>query len=242
MSQQPSGNYPAGWYVDPLAGDPDLLRYWDGRAWTERTARVGSVTPTAATAAPPAPAPPASRSRSWLGPVKWGAVGAFVLVVVVVAVALMRGQEVREVDPRTGRIIFATAGDAAVPADEVAERIEGEQDDIAERVERLEERAQVAADPTIAGTADISGIWTGVDGLTYTIDQFGDQFVLQEHSPFGISAYGEGVVVGDEVFLTFTAFDGTVGEASMVFDGDDELDGSFTNYTWGTTFATLVRR
>lgn len=37
-----------GWYPDP-AGNPDLLRYWDGVAWTDEVAPLGS------SASPPAP-------------------------------------------------------------------------------------------------------------------------------------------------------------------------------------------
>jgi len=30
------GHAPAGWYPDP-AGDPTIVRYWDGQTWTEQT-------------------------------------------------------------------------------------------------------------------------------------------------------------------------------------------------------------
>lgn len=42
---------PAGWYQDP-AGDPALLRYWDGSQWTEHSQ------PAEPAAAPPPPMPP----------------------------------------------------------------------------------------------------------------------------------------------------------------------------------------
>ncbi len=57
---------PAGWYPDP-AGDPSLVRYWDGEAWTNETQPSPSAepappppAPVAASPVPPAPAAPTS--------------------------------------------------------------------------------------------------------------------------------------------------------------------------------------
>jgi len=57
---------PADWYPDP-AGDPSLLRYWDGANWTEHTQPMPGQAPAAQQPAPPEggepsaaqPAPPA---------------------------------------------------------------------------------------------------------------------------------------------------------------------------------------
>lgn len=51
-------SHPADWYPDP-AGDPTLLRWWDGNQWTEHTQPVPAQQP-AAPAAPPTPAAPAT--------------------------------------------------------------------------------------------------------------------------------------------------------------------------------------
>lgn len=53
---------PAGWYPDP-AGDPTLVRYWDGTRWTTETKLMAApppppvATPPAPTPSPPAPEP-----------------------------------------------------------------------------------------------------------------------------------------------------------------------------------------
>lgn len=55
---------PAGWYQDP-AGDPSLLRYWDGSQWTEHVQAAQPAAPEPEpepTPPPPAPAAPAEQS------------------------------------------------------------------------------------------------------------------------------------------------------------------------------------
>jgi hypothetical protein len=96
---------PSGWYEDPY-GAPGLLRWWDGRDWTDRTepaqaAQAGQAGPLPPYGPPPAPPygpepppfdqapdhpePPAGRERlPWLL-----AAGAGVLVVVAVVAATM---------------------------------------------------------------------------------------------------------------------------------------------------------
>ena len=53
-------NAPSGWYPDPTV--PGKKRYWDGKAWTERTIPVTppapASAPVAAAGAPAATAPP----------------------------------------------------------------------------------------------------------------------------------------------------------------------------------------
>jgi uncharacterized protein (AIM24 family) len=48
-------SHPADWYPDP-AGDPTLLRWWDGNQWTEHTQPVPVQQPPAPAPADPAPA------------------------------------------------------------------------------------------------------------------------------------------------------------------------------------------
>lgn len=238
----PPATHPAGWYPDPVAGDPTLLRYWDGAAWTTHTARVGAATPTPGTT--PTPTTPATNERArrrWLVPVKWGALGAFALAAIVVGVALASGQQVKEVDPSSGKITFYSS-DRTVDADVARAEIEGSQDEIDERLDELESdvRSAAPADPAV-DVADFGGTWTGSNGLTYQIDQYGDLAVIQELSPFGVSAYGEGTIVGGSALFTFTAYDGTIGEAALSMVDADTITGEFVNYTWGSSFATMTR-
>ena len=91
-------NTPPGWYADP-AGQPGLLRYWDGRAWTSSTQPVSPPVPPPATvsraytsAAGPSSTPTAApvvapRRRS---PIGWIlGLGALLIAVVVVAALLV---------------------------------------------------------------------------------------------------------------------------------------------------------
>jgi uncharacterized protein (AIM24 family) len=49
-------SHPADWYPDP-AGDPNLVRYWDGTQWTEHIQAINQPAPPAAQQAEPQPAP-----------------------------------------------------------------------------------------------------------------------------------------------------------------------------------------
>lgn len=45
-----SGSPSPGWYPDPNAGGANLMRYWDGNAWTDRVQGGGEVSATRRTA------------------------------------------------------------------------------------------------------------------------------------------------------------------------------------------------
>src|ERR1700729_907516 len=45
-----SASPPPGWYPDPNAGGANLMRYWDGAAWTDRVSEGSEVNTTRRTA------------------------------------------------------------------------------------------------------------------------------------------------------------------------------------------------
>jgi Protein of unknown function (DUF2510) len=47
---QASASPPPGWYPDPNAGGANLMRYWDGAAWTDRVSEGSEVNTTRRTA------------------------------------------------------------------------------------------------------------------------------------------------------------------------------------------------
>jgi hypothetical protein len=47
---QGSASPPPGWYPDPNAGGANLMRYWDGAAWTDRVSEGSEVNTTRRTA------------------------------------------------------------------------------------------------------------------------------------------------------------------------------------------------
>lgn len=231
---------PPGWYPDPVGRDGDQ-RYWDGQQWTQHVHPPNTPTAQPATTAAQAPAGDSRRRRTWFGQtIKWGALGGFLLIVAVVVVAIVSGQQIDTVNPRTGEIRFYTAGEAA-PAAEVADDIEEQQEQVEARVEQLE--ADVRDEGrTDANVADFGGTWIGANGLTYVINQFGDAAVIEEQSPFGISAYGEGTVFGDVAEFQYTAYDGSVGVAELALVSPDRLSGAFHSFTYGVSTPAEMTR
>src|SRR5262245_38646481 len=148
----------AGWYPDPL-GPPGQLRWWDGSIWSSSV-----QTPPEATVAAK-PAEPTRRKRRVIG---WAAIGAFALGVSGVVIAVQRGQDVCEVS--ASGIKFCEHDDDA--RREVAQA----QPAIEEHANDLQTEAQAQGNGEVGGdTADITGTWQGDNGLTYAIQQFGDQ-------------------------------------------------------------------
>ena len=198
------------------------------------TAQVGAEQAQAA----PRPLEPPRRRRGQA--IKWGALGTFLLVAVVVAVALLSGQEVKKISP-SGSIEFYSRGDRAAAEPEVVEEsIAAQQNQIDAEVEQLESNAQeVGVDNP--GLANFDGTWIGANGLTYVISQFGDAAVIEERTEFGTSAYGEGMVDDGRAVFFFTAFDGSQGEAELFLVAENRIEGSFLNYAFGASPAVLTR-
>lgn len=230
MADDSSQMPPAGWLPDPM-GQPGTLRYWDGARWTQRVAHVG-VGPA------PVAAPHGRPKRR--STIKWSALAAFVLVVVVVAFALSRGQEVKRVSA-DGSIEFYSSGDRAAAEPEVVrESIEAQQPEVDAQVADLAAAAQQSG-ANDAQVADFGGTWIGANGLTYVISQFGDAAVIEERTAFGTSAYGEGTVRGGRAQFFFVAFDGTQGQADLTLVNESRIEGTFLNFAFGSSPAVLTR-
>lgn len=91
---------------------------------------------------------------------------------------------------------------------------------------------------------NISGSWLGANGLTYVITQSGHVVTIQEISPvYGVTANGEGTVSGTEVDITYSAVDGSIGIASLIFsEATGELSGTFSNLTTGLATPAILYR
>lgn len=212
-SNDTTSTYPPGWYPDPISGaDGRSLRYWDGHAWTTRTARGGEVL---RSNRPPYPGPRRRFSRF----VKWGSVGAFIVVTAVVVYALASGQQVESVNIMKGQIDFNGTTEQTI--------MDG-QTGIESRLSALEAGVRDGAASARTSQVDLTGSWIGANSLTYEIEQFGDAAIITEITQWGISAYGEGRVVGTEFGFDFWAYDGTQGRGYLIAtDGNGSLTGTF---------------
>ena len=215
----------AGWYPDPL-GPPSQLRWWDGTNWSPSVR-----TPAEAVLTSKPPEPP-RRNRRVIG---WAAIGAFALGVSGVVIAVQRGQDVCEVSA-SGIKFCENDGDARR---EVAQA----QPSIEERASQFENEAQAQGTGAIAAdVVDITGAWLGDNGLTYVIQQFGNQATFSEIGFGGMTtATGSGLVDDSAYTFDFASFDGSGGTGRLRLDGDT-MSGSFSNLFTGITTPLALRR
>jgi hypothetical protein len=178
------------------------------------------------------PAEPPRRKRRVIG---WAAIGAFALGVSGVVIAVQRGQDVCEVGA-TG-IKFCENDDDA--RREVAQA----QPAIEEQASQLESEAQAQGTGAVAAdVADITGTWLGDNGLTYVIQQFGNQATFSEIGFGGMTtATGSGFVEDSAYTFDFASFDSSGGTGRLRIDGDT-MTGSFTNLFTGITTPLTLRR
>lgn len=182
-------------------------------------------------------APPRRRRRTVVWPL-------FLLAAAVVGVALMKGQDIRSVDPTSGKVEFYSSGEAVSESDvsDGQQALEGRVRDLEERAREQAGGAQAPDPGQVPGLVDLNGVWTGDNGLRYQIQQYGQQSVISEVADFGVSATGSGVVSGDTVTYDYWALNGTYGRATLRLTGPRTLEGTFQNLTTGqATPARLTR-
>lgn len=223
----PEPTPPAGWYQDPTSATPQL-RFWDGSAWTPRyraydPPQVGASKP----ASPQGRGSPRRRAR-WKG-IKWGALGIFTMAAGFAAYALLSGQPLREVNLSTGQISFYASDDP--------EQIEEIQPEAESAVADLtaDARQESATEAEFSGP-DLSGSWypAGGSGMQwYVVRQYGAQVVVQEMTPWGITAAGSGTVTDGLLDFTFTAYDGNVGRGELRIRDSSTLEGTLISDVYG---------
>lgn len=230
-------NPPPGWYPDSTSPTRQQ-RYWDGQSWTEQ---VWAPSITSVDVASPPPKKP-RRKIAWLG------VAVFCFGAIVVTSAVLHGQPVKSVHLTSGVIeLYPLAASKTLTPDE----IQGSQPVIKDRVRKLEAKAQAVpststapSEPTApsqprASSVDLSGSWTDEAGVRYDIAQYGSEVVIQEMSPFGVTAVGSGSFQGGIFTFGFEAVDGSVGWASLALVDPQTLKGSFTNDSNGSSALVL---
>jgi hypothetical protein len=148
-------------------------------------------------------------------------------------VAVQRGQDVCEVSA-TG-IRFCANDDDAL------RQVEQAQPAIEEQASELQSQAQAQAVGELVTAIDISGTWTGDDGFTYVIEQFGDQATITETLDGMTYGVGSGTVTRQLFTFAFNAINGSFGTGSLELDGDT-LTGSFDNLVTGLSSPATLRR
>lgn len=229
MEQDPVG---PGWYPDPDARRPQL-KYWNGTTWTNATRAYDEpIHESDDNSGSDSSKPPTKRSRSF--GLKWGALGIFTIGAVVIAIALISGQQISEVNLSTGTFRFEPT------AEEEAE-IQQSQPQAEAEVAQLEEQAQALADSSDPAGVDLSGTWwsSPPDGLRWEMSQAGENVVIQGLSPDGFIVYtGSGVVdpTGEgSVILEFSSvYDGSYFSGELELSGPNTLTGFLTD-SFGNT-------
>lgn len=237
-----------GWYSDPWQPGRGQ-RYWDGSNWTPMTAPIGptmpqhaaaGMPPRAAAGMPPRMAVPSPRPRRF-GKIFGLSTAAFVLAVAVVLYAILQGQEIKKVSPSGDIEFYSSGGGTEFSSDEIKQR----QNSMDSRLSDLEQRARQSAEAEpepVADLVDLSGTWSGANGLSYEIEQFDNQAVIQEVSLFGITATGFGEVDGTRVTFSYQAIDNSTGIADLELVDEHTLEGTFQNHTFGTSVPAVLTR
>lgn len=178
---------------------------------------------------PPPPGKPAKRRRV----IAWGALGAFGLAVSGVVIAVNRGQDVCEVSA-TG-IKFCDTDDDRSAVEQSQPQLEQQ---ASELVDDARDDAAAAQPPRV----DLSGTWTGDNGFTYVIEQYGDQAVMTEVGFDGMTtAVASGNVDESRFDFDFQSIDGSLGTGLLDLDGNT-LRGVFENATLGISTPAVLRR
>jgi hypothetical protein len=161
----------------------------------------------------------------------------------VIVYAMARNQDVKGVKIGDDGVEVAFASSSSLSSTEIV----GKQRELEASVRSLEDRARKeGARPrprTGSGVSgNLTGDWAGSNGLAYRIEQYGTRAVITEMTPWGISAVGEGEVGRDVARFAYQAADGTSGEAQFQVVGKSNLEGSFMNFSYGTTTPIRLTR
>ncbi len=162
-------------------------------------------------------------------------IAGFVLAAVMTVYGMARGPQT---EPTVEDDVESYSSGAAVSAEVIQRR----QPRMEERFAVLEGRARTeAGDDLEPSGTDLSGTWVGANGLGYAITQFGSEAVLQELTPFGLSATGYGMVDDGVARFEYQSVDGSAGVAELVVVDDRTLRGTFHNFSSGAESAVLRR-
>jgi hypothetical protein len=153
--------------------------------------------------------------------------GIVVIGIFLVAIALVRGQGLKSFDFATGKAEFYSP---AASHNLSAKTIKSSQPAIEDRLHGLQgQAAQEQSTSPTTSSQNLSGSWTGDTGLKYVIQQYGSNAVIQESSPYGVTAVGSGAVQDGRFTFQFESVDGATGTGQLSLVDSDTLQGSFAS-------------
>lgn len=109
----------------------------------------------------------------------------------------------------------------------------------------------VAVDPDVFEEASepmrlpsLAGTWSTAQGVSYNIQQNANAMTLQEVNPiYGVTAVGQGTIVGQNVQFTITTALGTYGSAQLNLSGDGrQLNGYYSDSVTGAVVPLALFR
>jgi hypothetical protein len=166
-------------------------------------------------------------------PIKWTGI-AIIVILGAIAIYAAVHQGVRSINFKQGTISFQNVRPADIKNSQPLIR-----SDLSAAKGRAQAQAQSVSAPSVP---NISGYWYSNSGLSYYINQYGNNAVVEEESSYGITAVGEGVVYDSQADFDFRAYNGSNGLAVFYFQSNGTIDATFENYTYGTTSNAVLTR
>ena len=107
------------------------------------------------------------------------------------------------------------------------------------------EPAAIEAPQPTASVVNLTGNWSSADGLTYIMEQAGNQVTFAEYNPLlnTVTAGGAGSIDGRDFVLSYQTALGTTGQARLrVSDDGESMSGNYTDLSTGMSqYITLQR-
>ncbi|MGA5304464.1 hypothetical protein ACPCHT_31455 [Nucisporomicrobium flavum] len=148
------------------------------------------------------------------------ALGIFLFALCAGGYAIMSGQQVKTIEG--GKIEFY-ANDREYSSQDIADK----QSTMQQEADSAQQAAEARRAPVESSLPGLAGRWSGSTGYTYVVEQYGDQLVFQEESPYGVTTVGQGALSGRRVTFRWQAFNGLTGSLTMtISSGADVMRGT----------------
>lgn len=107
------------------------------------------------------------------------------------------------------------------------------------------EPAAIETPQPAAGVVNLAGQWSSAEGLTYVMEQVGNQVTFAEYNPLlnTVTAGGAGSIDGRDFVLSYQTALGTTGQARLrVSDDGESMSGNYTDLSTGMSQHITLQR